>query len=138
MATTVLDSHIERATAGFDDHDADAFFAEFAEECRFLDPPQEDDLQRVEIRDDMAGAMEAFPDVRWEFDREHAMTDGRGKTAMEWTYYATHEADYDGIPATGESCALEGVTVIEVSGDGITSWRNYWDQQGLAEQLGLA
>lgn len=136
--TNQLNPHIARAIRGFNDHDADAFFAEFADDCWFLDPPQEHKLRGDEIREYMAGAMEAFPDVNWDFDEDGAMVAPDGTTAMEWTYYATHEAEYEGIPATHESCELPGVTVITVSDEGITSWRNYWDQQDLAEQLGLA
>lgn len=29
------------------------------------------------------------------------------------------------------------MTVIDASEDGITSWRDYWDQQTFSEQLGL-
>lgn len=136
MSAPDIPPPIARALEAFDNHDADGVAAEFAEEGTFYDPPQDEELTKEEFRAYCVEIFEAFPDVRVE--EERVLTAPDGTTAVEWTFSGTHEGEIDGMPPTGESFALPGVSIITVSEDGITSWRDYWDQQTFAEQVGLA
>lgn len=76
----------------------------------------------------------ALPVVRTEETRVISADD---ETTVEATFPATHDGEFDGIPRTGEPIAVPFVSIVMVSDDGITCWRDYWDQQTVAEQLGL-
>jgi ketosteroid isomerase-like protein len=59
----------------------------------------------------------------------------------EWTVTMTHSGPLvlaDGIvEPTGIRITVNGVTVAEFAGDRICSLRQYWDEFGVLEQLGL-
>ena len=86
----------------------------------------------LEDRDD------AFTDVALEL----APLDVSGDRAcVEWVATATHSGplvdDDVWIEPTGLRCRFRGVTVAEFDGDRIRSFRQYWDEAALIEQLGL-
>lgn len=132
--TTDLDPTVARAMDAFNDHDAERLLAEFAEDSTFSDPFV-DELTKAELRGYTAEVFEAFPDVRYQ--QKRVISGDDGATAVELTIRGTHEGEFDGIPPTGTSVALPGVSIVTVSEDGITSWRDYFDQRTFAEQLGL-
>lgn len=131
--TSDLNPAIVRAVEAFNEHDPDGYVAAFAEGGTFMDPVQDHELRGDELREYIAGVLEAFPDVRTEEKRVISSGDG---TAVEATFHGTHEGEFGGIPPTGETIAVPFVSIITVSDDGITSWRDYWDQQTFAEQIG--
>jgi steroid delta-isomerase-like uncharacterized protein len=131
---TDLDPTIAEAIDAFNDHDTGRLMAEFAENVTFSDPFQ-DDLSKAELRGFADEVFEAFPDVRYE---QHRVISGDGEaTAVEVTIHGTHEGEFAGIPPTRQTVALPGVTIVDVSEEGITSWRDYFDRQSFVEQLGL-
>lgn len=129
-----MDPHIERAIEAFNDHDIDQLMNQMAEDATFTDP-LEADLSKAELREYTVEIFEAFPDVRLEVKRIISSDDS--VVAIECDYVGTHEGSLEGIPPTGNSVRVPSMTVIELSDDGITSWRDYWDQQAFSEQLGL-
>ena len=135
MSSTGMSPQIARAIEAFNDQDAEKVAAEFAEEGTFFDPPQDEELTRDEFREYCAELFEAFPDGRVEERRVIDSADGA--TVIEWTFHGTQKGQFEDVPPTGNAVALPGVSIVAVSDDGITSWRDYWDQQTLAEQLGL-
>ncbi len=61
---------------------------------------------------------------------------------VEWTVSMTHSGPLtlrDGavVEPTGLSVTLNGATVAEFAGDRICSFRQYWDEFAVLEQLGL-
>lgn len=129
-----MDPQIERAIEAFNDHDPDRLMDEMAEDATFTDP-LEVDISGAELHDYTVGIFEAFPDIRLEVKR--FISSGDGVTAIECDYVGTHKGSLEGIPPTGNSVAVPSMTVIDISDDGITSWRDYWDQQAFSEQPGL-
>ncbi len=76
----------------------------------------------------------SFPDVRFTVDDAIAEAD---KVAVRWTAQATHRGTFEGIPATGRSVAVSGITTVRVAGGKITeSWESF-DALGLLAQLGV-
>jgi steroid delta-isomerase-like uncharacterized protein len=88
----------------------------------------------AETRQFFQGAYGAFPDIH--FDLTGATVAG-GRAAMEWTMTGTHNGDMPGLPATGKSFMVRGVTVFETGGDRIRVVRDYWDFTTLLRQVGL-
>jgi ketosteroid isomerase-like protein len=82
---------------------------------------------------------EAFSEIELEL----APLDVSGDRAcVEWIATATHSGpivvdDDLEIAPTGRRCRLRGVTIAEFEGDRIRSFRQYWDEISLIEQLGL-
>lgn len=135
MVEADMDPRVERALEAFNTHDLDALMDEMAEGSTFVDPLVEEGVSGAELREYTADVFEAFPDVRLEVRR--VITTDDGPTAIEGTYVGTHEGPIEGLPPTGNSVVVPTMTVIDVSDDGITSWRDYWDRQTFSEQLGL-
>jgi steroid delta-isomerase-like uncharacterized protein len=135
MGDLDTDPVVERALSAFNDHDLDRLMDEFAEGGTFTDPLVEGEATGTEIREYTAEVFEAFPDVRLEVDR--VVASGDGAVAIEGVYAGTHEGPIEGIPPTGNRAVVPTVTVIDVSEDGITAWRDYWDQRTFSEELGL-
>jgi ketosteroid isomerase-like protein len=85
-------------------------------------------------------------------DRDEAFTDvevdlrpldvGGDRACVEWALKLTHTGplatDHDVVvEATGIRLTLHGVTVAEFDGGRIRSFRQYWDETELLEQLAL-
>jgi len=130
-----IDPRIERALTAFDAHDVDAMMAEFADGGTFTDPLVDGELSGDALRDYTLEVFEAFPDLR--IDVRRVVSTGGEVVAIETTYVGTHEGPMEGLPPTGETIEIPGVTIIDVSDAGITAWRDYFDQQLFADQLGL-
>jgi hypothetical protein len=67
---------------------------------------------------------------------------GGDRACVEWVAHATHSGpvaidDDVVLGPTGVRLSLRGVTVAEFDGDRIRSFRQYWDEVELLEQLGL-
>jgi steroid delta-isomerase-like uncharacterized protein len=88
----------------------------------------------AETRQFFQGAYGAFPDIH--FDLTGA-TVAAERATLEWTMTGTHNGDMPGLPATGKSFTVRGVTVFETVGDKIQIVRDYWDFTTLLRQVGL-
>jgi ketosteroid isomerase-like protein len=89
----------------------------------------------VEIED----REEAFSEIELELVPLDVSGD---RACVEWVATATHSGpividDDLVIEPTGLRCRLRGVTIAEFDGDRIRSFRQYWDEVALIEQLGL-
>jgi hypothetical protein len=49
----------------------------------------------------------------------------------------THEGSFQGLPPTGETIEIEGVDIVTITDEGITSINGYFDQSAVMSQLGL-
>jgi hypothetical protein len=77
---------------------------------------------------------DAFPDVHFTIDEQIAEGD---RVVTRWTARGTHKGELAGIPPTGKSVTVNGVTVDRiVNGKYVESW-GIFDQLGLMQQLGV-
>jgi len=134
MSLSDTNPHVRRAIEAFNDHDLDGVMAEFAEDATFNDPLLDEPAVGEEVRAYTADVLQGFPDVRLEIER---VFETDGAYALEGTYVGTHDGPMEGIPPTGNDVAVPTMTVIDASDEGITAWRDYWDGQAFADQLGL-
>ena len=77
----------------------------------------------------------AVPDCVLDIRKEARGEDG--SVTIEWTYRGTHTGSLPGLPARGESIALQGVSVCEMEGDLVREERVYWDGASLLAWAGL-
>ena len=78
--------------------------------------------------------MNAFPHAH--FTIHDAFTEGQNEVTR-WTVAGTHQGELTGIPPTGRSISVTGISIARVAnGKIIESWNN-WDALGLMQQLGV-
>jgi steroid delta-isomerase-like uncharacterized protein len=76
----------------------------------------------------------AFPDVRFTIDEQIAEGD---KVVTRWTAHGTHKGELVGIPATGKSSTVTGITVDRIVNGKIAESWGIFDQFGMMQQLGV-
>jgi steroid delta-isomerase-like uncharacterized protein len=81
-----------------------------------------------------AGMLAAFPDLHVQV--EHLIAEGETVVA-EWTLRGTHQGPLLGIPATGRSIAVAGVSIIRFRDGAPVADSRVWDYAGLLRQIGL-
>jgi steroid delta-isomerase-like uncharacterized protein len=126
------DAYIE----AWNDHDPEAVLAQFAADGTYVDPLFEEPIAGEEIVEFVELTADRFPDFRFEQRRVLDVSEENARIE-EWTMHGTHEGMREGLPPTGNTIALDGASVVEIGADGIRSIRGYYDQQELAEQLGV-
>ncbi|MFB6210264.1 MAG: ester cyclase [Halobacteriales archaeon] len=134
MQDADLDPHIRRALETFNKYEIDRHMEEFAAGATFRDPVLDEPVTGDDHREYLADVIEAFPDISQDVDR---VLIAQEATVLESTFSGTHKGPLEGIPPTGETATVPLVSIITVSENGITSWRDYWDQQTFRDQLGL-
>lgn len=75
----------------------------------------------------------AFPDGRSSLDDLLAEGD---KVGWRWTFRGTHQGQLMGMPATGKSITLTGITIDRFAGGQIVERWSQADNLGLLQQLG--
>lgn len=81
-----------------------------------------------------AGMLAAFPDLQVQVER----LIGEGDTVVaEWTLRGTHQGPLLGIPATGRSITVTGVSIIRFRDGAPVADSRVWDYAGLLRQIGL-
>ena len=76
----------------------------------------------------------AFPGSQLALDEVIAEGD---KLACRYTMQATHSGDFMGIPATGKTITLPGITILRFAGGKCVERWNQADMMGLMQQLGV-
>ena len=76
----------------------------------------------------------AFPDNTHVIENMVAEGDFVAVTLIQ---YATHEADYEGIPATGNSVTVPAMHLMEISDGAVQRWWAIEDNLGLMQQIGM-
>jgi steroid delta-isomerase-like uncharacterized protein len=64
------------------------------------------------------------------------IAEGR-KAALRWVATGTHQGDGLGIPPTGKTMRINGMSFILVKGGKIVEGWDTYDQHGMLQQLGL-
>jgi steroid delta-isomerase-like uncharacterized protein len=91
-----------------------------------------------EVRAEVQRLRDAFPDQRFEVERELAT--GR-ETVLCLRWHGTHRGAYESpvgtIEPTERPFSVRGIEIFEVRDDRITGVRLTWDLAGLLSQLGV-
>ncbi|WP_273277357.1 ester cyclase [Maribacter polysiphoniae] len=63
---------------------------------------------------------------------------GQGdKIVKHWNFKGTHSGDFFGIPATGKSVDIDGVTLVAMKNGKITQEQDFLDNMAFMQQLGV-
>lgn len=63
---------------------------------------------------------------------------GQGSRIIKrWSFTGTHTGNFAGIKATGKRVTVEGITIATMSHEKIIAERDYTDDLGLMQQLGV-
>jgi steroid delta-isomerase-like uncharacterized protein len=76
---------------------------------------------------------QGFPDV--EIRAEDYIAEG-DKVVKRWVFRGTHKGEYAGIPPTGKTVTLRGMTLYRLAGGKIKEMYWNYDVFGLLQQLG--
>jgi steroid delta-isomerase-like uncharacterized protein len=103
-----------------------------------------DDITLVMSPENIVG-IEGFKDYYSNFvtgfsDVEFTLVDvfGQGdKIVKHWNFKGTHSGDFFGIPATGKSVNVEGVTLVKMKDGKIAQEQDFMDNMIFLQQLGI-
>ena len=87
------------------------------------------------LRDDLAGMLHAFPDLR--VDVEVSLVDG-DQVAIRNTMSGTHSSDFAGFPASGNRIEVPSCDVMRVADGKVAEFWPLCDTARLFHQLGAA
>ncbi|WP_338727687.1 ester cyclase [Haladaptatus sp. DJG-WS-42] len=116
-------------------NDHDVLWEIYASDVVIHSAPGAEDLTGHDAIDQyVRGVNEAFPDMTATIASMVAADD---LVAARITYTATHEGEYMGIPATGETATWDGTVFFRIAGGKIAEAWPMIDTLGLMQQLGV-
>lgn len=99
------------------------------------DPAQPEPVRGVAaLKQSIQGYRAAFPDLTFVIDEAYAV--GPDHTVLRWTGRGTHRGALMGIPPTGKTASVGGLTLSRIEGGRIVEDHTNWDTLGLLRQLG--
>ena len=78
--------------------------------------------------------LNAFPDFQWL--PKNMIVEG-SIVCTEWQMTGTHKGDFPGMPASGKTFSVPGMTIDEIKDGLIHYHRDYWSLATLLQQLGF-
>ena len=75
----------------------------------------------------------AFPDAQVTVEDQLAEGD---RVATRWTCRGTHRGEFQGIPPTGKSVVMSGITIFRIANGKLVEGWNRPDLLGLMQQIG--
>ena len=80
------------------------------------------------------GFIAGVPDLKVEVTSRFGSGD---KAAAEWKMSGTHTGNLPGMPATGKTFSLRGVSTFQLQGSRVNRCSDYWDLATFKKQLGF-
>jgi steroid delta-isomerase-like uncharacterized protein len=133
------ESFAEAYTAAWNTRDPERIAAFFAEDGVYEDVTSvangwaEPFHGRPAIAEGIRHAYDGIPDMSIELRSVRAAGD---LVVMEWTMLGTQTGDWPGLPATGRSFSVPGISSVELDDGFIRRQHDYWDAQLMLTQLG--
>lgn len=132
MSTEQNKTLARQVMTALDDRDLDTVLKYYAPECQFHGWGPET-LNTAGYKAAMGAILDAFPDSR--FSVEELVAEGE-RVAIRHTLRGTHQAEFQGIPATGNPILVNAIVIIRFeNGKAVELWLNA-DFMGLIQQLG--
>jgi steroid delta-isomerase-like uncharacterized protein len=118
--------------------DAEAVAAQFAPDGvrHQFSLPEARLAGRDAIAQGVGAIIQAVPDAALDVRSQVEGTDGR--IVVEWTFSGTHQNDFPGMPASGATFVLPGISLFSLGSDGLITLENvYWDTATLMAAAGV-
>ncbi len=131
MHATSHRTRLYEAQQHFNAGNLDAYLALYDERVVFHDLGLEPGLAAV--RAFYRGFLSAFPDAHVEIEE---VIEAGDRVAERFTLRATHRGVFQGIPPTGRSVTLRGITILHFEGGRCVERWTQADFPGLMQQLG--
>lgn len=93
-----------------------------------------DEIGRDALKADLQALLDGFPDIR--FTADVIVTEG-DHAAVRWTGSGTHDAEFLGIPPTGNAVVFSGINFYRLACGQIVEGWSEPDSLGLMRQLGV-
>ena len=116
-------------------HDAGAIVATFAEGGTYADPVTPGPLTGAAIGAYAQALWDAFPDLS--FDIVSLTADASGLVSAEWLMRGTDTGPFNRLPPTGAAIVIPGADFVRVRADQIQSVQGYFDSGAVPRALGL-
>ena len=130
-----LSNAIDQWAEGWSTHDMERVASVFTDDCIYEDVALGVvNRGKAELIAFGNGFIAGVPDLQVEVTSRFASGD---KAAAEWKMSGTHTGDLPGMPATGKTFSLRGVSTFELRGDRVTRCSDYWDVATFQKQLGF-
>jgi steroid delta-isomerase-like uncharacterized protein len=105
----------------------------FSADCIYQDVPFGESCRgRAETRDFHARSRLAFPDFALTVESTIV---GDGAVCATWRMTGTHQGELPGLPATGRSVSMPGVSVLRITAGQIAHCTDYYDAATMLKQL---
>lgn len=99
-------------------------------------PASSDDLNGPEgVKQYFTSLHQAFPDIQFSVEDQVAEGD---RVVARWIARGTHKGDFNGIPPTGKSITVSGITINRFADGAVVEGWMSLDELGLLQQLGVA
>ena len=116
-------------------HDVDKIASFFTDDCVY------EDLAfgvvnrgKKELKGFIKATFVWSPDLKFELE---SFFSAGSRTASEWVMTGTHAGEFGGLPATGKSFSVRGVSISELRGDKISRHADYYNLVSFLQQVGL-
>lgn len=125
-----------RIFAAMNERDLDGVIAHYKPDCRFhgWGPDTMQTLDVAGYKATMSALLDAFPDSRFPTDGIIAEGD---RVAVPHSFQGTHQADFQGVPATGKSVVVNAIVIIRLEDSKAAELWLSADFVGLMQQLGV-
>ncbi len=124
---------VQEAMRAWSDHNLDRYIQLYAPEAVIYGVvPEALDIQGLRGFYEMLFA--GFPDIRLE--PLDVISEG-DKVAVRFRATGTHRGEFQGMPATGRSFSVEGITILRYQKDKVVERHNIFDFLSMLQQLGL-
>jgi steroid delta-isomerase-like uncharacterized protein len=122
---------------GFNQGQVDVFDELCSPDIVTHDPAESEDIRGIEpLKERTLGYRTAMSDLVVSIDDIFAADD---KVATRWTARGTNDGEMGGMPATGKSVEITGLTIDRFDSEGkiVETW-DQWDNAGFMTQLGVS
>lgn len=100
----------------------------------FITPGSDGDTGPAGFKANVARLRTGFPDVLFTL---HNLLAEKDQVALYWTWEATHQGAFAGIPATGKPVRQEGMVIYRFKAGKAVAAKLVFDRLGVFQQLGV-
>ena len=126
---------VEQHLKAWSTNDVEGIVACFTPDCTFEDLALQERFEgHAGLRAFVAALQAATSNFQWTPTR--MVVDG-DEVWTEWRFTMTQTGDFPGIPATGKSAEIPGVSIDEIRDGLIHRHRDYWSLATYLQQVGL-